>query len=168
MINPLNATMDWYHTVFDSMRLSRRAITKNMRTAINRKFAFAGKPKEEAIAMIDQSEKELNHVVILALVAAFESTVRKHLVDLIASNELPQRVRKTISKSIDRWRLSSQLIDVCDNPSIRGEVKQLVGYRDWVAHGGHLLDKPLPPNVRPVDAHKRLTRFLVEVGIIET
>jgi len=47
------------------------------------------------------------------------------------------------------------------DPVVRGQVKQVIDYRNWVAHG-QTLAKPGPTNVVPVKAHQVLTAFLVQ------
>ena len=48
---------------------------------------------------------------------------------------------------------------------MRGQVKQIIDYRNWVAHG-QTLAKPAPTNVVPVKAHQVLTDFLLQADVI--
>jgi len=49
---------------------------------------------------------------------------------------------------------------------IGGQVKQIVGYRNWVAHGRSTAEPP-DGNVSPRMAFEQLTRFLIEAGIVD-
>jgi uncharacterized protein YutE (UPF0331/DUF86 family) len=168
MSNSLDSIIDWYRIASDSMRLASRVVRKRMRSAIKQTYSFAGMNSEDAVAMFDKSQGELDNVVILALVAAFERMLRQHLVNVVATS-LTAGLRETMSDSIERWSFSTQLIPALEMvpENLRGEVKQLVNFRDWVAHG-HFINVPRPANVRPVDAHRRLTEFLAQAGVIQT
>jgi hypothetical protein len=48
-----------------------------------------------------------------------------------------------------------------------GQVKQIIGYRNWVAHGRATSDPP-DGNVTPQAAFNRLSEFLRLAGIIES
>jgi hypothetical protein len=110
--------------------------------------------------------------VVLALTAIFERTLRDYLVQMPLTAVPPgdphgDAVREEIVKDIELWNISTRVTEVFPavDPAVRGQVKQIVAYRNWVAHG-HSLAKPAPTNVVPVQAHQVLTTFLLQAGVI--
>jgi hypothetical protein len=172
MANPLDPILVWYKTAHDSLRVTRRVITQAIPGAITDKHVFHTKTPAECESALTQAQDELDRVVVLALTAIFERTIRDYLSTLpvIAAptgNLHHDAVRGEILNDMEMWNISSRVIDLFDvvDPALRGQVKQIIKYRNWVAHG-HTLTEPPPVNTNPADAHQRLTDFLAQAGVI--
>jgi hypothetical protein len=172
MTNPLDGIMAWYTTAHDAHRVTRRVIEKATPKIITKKYVFHGKAQSENEADLDRAIEELNRLVILALTAIFERTLRDHLCALpvIASpsgNPHHDAVRSEILKDVEFWNISSRVLDLFAtvDGTLRGEVKQIIDYRNWVAHGRTSAGPP-PVVMTPAKAHLRLTAFLTQAKVI--
>jgi len=171
MANPLDPVMEWFRTAFDSIRVTQRTLTQGLAGAVTNRHVFYGQPLTDCKAQLQAAKEELERLVVLALTAIFERTLRDYLVQMPLTSLPPgdphgDAVREEIIKDIEFWNISRvlEVFPVVD-PDVRGRVKQIVDYRNWVAHG-HTIAKPAPTNVVPVKAHKDLTTFLVQAGVI--
>jgi hypothetical protein len=171
MTNPLDPVMDWYRTANDSMRVTERALNKNIKEAFTARHVFSTLAVAESRRRIEAAKQELGRVVVLMLVAVFERTLRDFLLDIprsaISSAEpVHQAVREAVLDDIEFWR-SEDVIDVFQAvpKDLRGLIKNIIKYRNWVAHG-HWLAKPPPANIDPVMAYRRLSEFLQKAGLI--
>jgi hypothetical protein len=172
MANPLDPVMEWFRTALDSMRVTQRTLDKGLAGAVTNRHVFYRQPLTDCTARLQAAKKELERLVILALTAIFERTLRDYLVQmpltaLPPGDPLGDAVREEIIKDIEFWNISTRVTEVFPgvDPAVRGQVKQIVDYRNWVAHG-HALAKPAPTNVVPVKAHQQLTAFLLQAGVI--
>ena len=172
MVNPLDPIMRWQETALDSMRVTRRVLTQKIARAVTNRHVFSRETLAESLARLDEAKEELERLIVLALTAAFERTLRDYLMQ-IPRNALPpgdahrDAVREEIVKDIGFWNISERVLEVFPtvDPAIRGQVKQVILYRNWVAHG-HTLALPPPSNVVPRDAYQRLTTFLLQAGVV--
>lgn len=172
MTNPLDPILTWYTTAKDSIRVTRRVVTENVAGAITAKHAFHGRAAADNEAALERAQEELDRLVVLALVATFERTLRDHLASLsvvAAATGVPlhDQVREEINKDMELWNISSRIIELFGavDPNLRGQVKQIVRYRNWVAHG-QTQNQPPPIAISPPEAHQRLTEFLRQAGIV--
>lgn len=172
MNNPLDPILMWYTTAKDSIRVTRHAVTKNVAGAITAKHAFHGRVAADNEAALERAQEELDRLVVLALVATFERTLRDHLVSLsvvTAATGVPlhDRVRGEIYKDMEFWNISSRVIELFAtvDVNLRGQTKQIIDYRNWVAHG-QTQNQPPPIVMSPPKAHQWLTEFLRQAGIV--
>lgn len=173
MANPLDPVLAAYLTTRDALRIANRAARRKPPNLIrDRHTRFYGVPIDEVVLNVEASEQELNRLVVLAMVAVFERTLRDTVAGRIklrlsAESETERRIADQIARDIDFWKLSESLLNVFDgvDGSLRGNVKQLVDYRNWVAHG-HTIALPPPVNALPEKAYERLTAFLQQAGIL--
>jgi len=172
MANPLDPVMEWYRTALDSMRVTQRTLNKGLAGAVTNRHVFFKQPLTDCTARLQAATEELERLVVLALTAIFERTLRDYLVQmpLIAlphGDPHGDAVRDEIIKDIEFWNISTRITEVFPgvDPAVRGQVKQIIDYRNWVAHG-QTLAKPAPTNVVPVKAHQVLTDFLVQAYVI--
>ena len=171
--NPLDRVLKWYRTTLDSIRVTERVVKQRIPRAItNRHASFKSDEISDNIIALEEAKKELARVVVLALVAVFERTLRDHL-KLIPIAALPpgdsQRdaVREAMLDDIEYWNITSRVLELFPavDANLRGQVKQILEYRNWVAHG-HTIGNPPPSNVDPAQAYQRLSAYLTQAGIL--
>ncbi len=172
MANPLDPVMQWYQTALDSIRVTQRALNQGIAGAVTNKHVFFGQPVADCTAWLEAAKEELERLVVLALTSIFERTLRDYLTDFPRAALPPgdphrDAVREEIIKDIEFWNISSRVGEVFPAvaPPVRGQAKQIIDYRNWVAHG-HTLARPAPSNIVPGKAHQHLTEFLVQAGVI--
>jgi hypothetical protein len=172
MANPLDLVMEWFHTALDSMSVTQRTLNQGLAGAVTSRHVFYRRPLTDSTARLQEAKKELERLVVLALTAIFERTLRDYLVQMPLTALPPgdphgDAVRDEIIKDIEFWNISTRVIEVFPgvDAAVRGQAKQIIDYRNWVAHG-HTLAKAAPSNVVPVKAHQQLTIFLLQAGII--
>ena len=177
--NPLDQVLAWYQTTLDSLRVTERAIKQSIPRAVTtRHSSFHGNRIEVNIAKLEDSKAELGRVVVLALTAIFERTLRDYVGGLsvvanATSDPIHDRVRSWILEDSERWNFRGRLVDlfVTVDEALQSQVKQIIDYRNWVAHGHAFRRSPTssvtpPPNITPPQAHQRLTEFLTQAGIL--
>ncbi|HEY5314275.1 MAG TPA: hypothetical protein VIK18_17210 [Pirellulales bacterium] len=130
--------------------------------------------EDEGLDRIGAAKQQLDGLVVLALVATFERLLRERVLDVVRGH-IPEddvfldSIRAQINSDVEFWRFSDELIEAFANVerSTRDGAKQLVRFRDWVAHARHAASPPDPPPVsaEPQMAYQRLTQFLREAGI---
>lgn len=172
MANPLDPVMAWYQIALDSIRVTRRVVEQQIAGAVTAKHVFFARPQADNVTGLEEAKKELARLVVLSLTAIFERTLRDYLNQIPVAALPPgdphrDAVRNELIKDIEFWNISSRVLEVFPavDPNLRGQVKQIIDYRNWVAHG-HSLGKPPPSNVVPEDAYLRLTDFLAQAGVV--
>jgi hypothetical protein len=176
MTNPLIAIMDWYKVALDSMRVTARVIRKDIKNAITNRHVLYHEPsKEQSLARIEVAEEELSNLVVLSLVATFERTLRDYAMErpgriIVSDDPVDAAIHEAILNDIEYWRIADRLITLFQThvtPEHLGHVKQIIGYRNWVAHGR---STPIPPDgkVIPKVAFEALSRFLSLAAIIDS
>jgi hypothetical protein len=172
MDNPLDPVMAWFKTARDSLRMSQRTLEKDIPDAVVAKYVFYAKPLEECESLLDSAKDEIERVVVLSLTAIFERTLRDHLVQypnnaMQSGDPTEVAVRTELTRNIEFWNFSSQVVEVFPNVStdVKGNVKQIIQFRNWVAHG-HSAGVAPPINLVPAKAYQQLTEFLTQAGIV--
>ena len=171
MTNPLDASLAWYTTARDSLRVTRRVLDTDIAGAISDKHIFFTQTDEEKRYGLEHAQRELDRLVVLGITAIFERTLRDHLRGRLIAGDSPldpntTAFHKAITEEIEFWKFSPRLIDLFPSvdTQLRGQVKQIIRYRNDVAHGK-------PPshnhNTNPVDAFLRLTDFLAQSGVLQ-
>lgn len=174
MSNPLDPIMEWFLIALDSLRVTRRALNREVPDIVLPKHAsFYGKPLDTSLEGLDSAEQQVADLVVLSLVATFERTVRDFLIghprlSPRSTDDIDARTRRQILADMEYWKMAEEVLpifaDAVDANTI-GLVKQAIDYRNWVAHGR---SKTRPPksNVAPQFAYKILAGFLQEAGIL--
>ena len=174
-MNPLEQIMDWYVTARDAIRVTERVITSSIVGAITEKHKFHAEPPPKNLQALESSRNELDNMVVFLLVAATERLLREHIFTLLDNRFAPGNlVEKSIGKQAhddaEQWKFRAELLPVFVTApeNLRGRVKQLVEFRDWVAHG-HQWGTTMPQspvNVVPKYAFDTLKDFLATAGVI--
>lgn len=171
-MNPLDGILEWYQTVLDALRVTTRVIDRKIPDAITNRRVFFVLSDEESKKKLGDAKTELDNLVVLAMVAVFERLLRDRVIAMVAAafpgaNPSTDAIGSELAKDAEFWNVSSRLIDVFVTvpEDIRGNAKQLVDFRNWVAHA-HFLAHPSPINAEPKMAHRRLSEFLRLANLI--
>jgi hypothetical protein len=171
-LNPLDPVKDWYATAYDALRDVRRVVSQAAPGLVTDRHGFFGAALEDNLARLAEALEQLNRVAVLSMGAVFERTLRDHLsaiptAALPAGDPVRDAVREAVVEDIEFWNFSQRLVGVFEarvNTDLLGQIRQLIEYRNWVAHG-HTLSEPKPLNITPGDAHARLTDFPTQAGV---
>jgi hypothetical protein len=154
--------------------------TPLMNWAILSKYAaFHGLPSADAVNQLTKSVTELDRLVVVELAAVFERTLRNHLTQsaavwLPSQNKGDEQFvfRELVTEKIEKFEFKSELIDLFPavdviDLKLRMKAKQVVEFRNWVAHGKHTdPTAKQPSNVTAEDAYQYLTGFLKAAKIV--
>jgi len=174
-MNQLQEIMDWYQTAVDALRVTTRVVGRGGAGILTARHIFRDLPANESLARLGMAGEQLNNLNILAMVAVFERLLRDYVVSIVQSRfqapgEIETRIAENIQADAEFWNFSNRLVDVFANvpADLRGRVKQFIDFRNWVAHARHAAasPEPAPINVAPKDAHRVLTAFLLQAGLV--
>jgi hypothetical protein len=174
-MNPLDEILQSYNTTRDALRMAQRVVQQNITGAITDRHSFFGQTVQENESRLQTAQEELDTTVVLSLVAAFERLLRNHVMQeldqqLTCANEVHRGIRTQVNHDVEFWRIADDLVAVFVTVSanVRGQARQMVEFRDWVAHGKRWKSVPEAPstNVIPVYAHRILSDFLRSAGVI--
>jgi hypothetical protein len=173
-MNPLSPIMAWYKVIRDAMRVSARVLRQEIPGVITDKHVFHYEPALESLQRLSDANGELDDLVVLSLVATFERTLRDFVMTrpakiLVGGDAIDEAIHSEILKDVEYWRIADRLAGVFKGrveAGRLGQVKQIVGYRNWIAHGRATATPP-DGNVAPQFAYEQLTGFLHLAGIID-
>lgn len=172
MPNPLAPVLASYKAAWDALDVIRLAIGAGIALPTNPAHVFHTQTDAEKLAAVAAAKIEVERLGMVSLVATFERTLRDHLDALPvvagpATDPLHTAVRSEIIRDMEMWNISSRVIELfaAVAPAVRGQVKQIIKYRNWVAHGRTLIEPP-PIVILPPAAHQRLTDFLTQADIL--
>ena len=153
-------------TAHDAIRVTRRSLTRQP-GVVQSKHVFHAQTAQESDVALDRAAEELRRVAVLALVATFERRVRDSLIDRVKTGLADPALVDAAVEELQMWNFKQRLIGACSgvNDSLAGQVKQLIDYRNWVAHGKTTAE-PAPVATNPQAAHARLSDFLRQAGMI--
>lgn len=175
-MNELDAIWQWYQIASDSLRISRRAalvLFPRPANLIQPKFsAFYDQPHEHVDSRLTFAGENIDNLVVLHIVATFERLLRDRVASVIESSDLRKdgfkaNIRRQCIADSEFWQYADRLIDLFDSVSnnLRMQAKQLVRFRDWVAHGRRLVEPEPPSNCTPVFAYQTVKQFLLEAQL---
>jgi len=130
-----------YEALKDSIKITRRSINHEMYSLHNRTI-FWGEQKTEMLERLSGTVEELDDIMILSLFASFERELRVFIQNIVDGNinkstRTIERITSLTTDSIERWTVNDMVeafSDIVDE-NLRGKVKQIYEYRNWVAHG---------------------------------
>ena len=173
MTNPLDPTLDGYKVAIESMKVTERVIRRGLPRPILAGLTFSKEPSDSSLAKIEAAKRQIDDLVVLNLVAVFERFLRDRLASLprlsAASTRGPDRgLRRQILADLEYWKMAEEVLplftDTVDSNTI-GQVKQAIGYRNWVAHG-RASSRPPAAYINPQFAYDVLSRFLIQAGLL--
>lgn len=174
MSGPLDAVMEWLRTASDGLRVARRVLTGDPAKAVNDKHVFYYDPTpDHSVRRLDAARNEIDDLAIVVMVAVFERRLRDHLAGLppVAvpfSDPLAEAVRGQLLDDMEFWENSKKLLGLFQSSvpaDLIGQVRQIIDYRNWVAHGRNPR-KPPGVTLTPVQVHERLSEFLRLAGAV--
>jgi hypothetical protein len=138
-----------YLTVKDTIKVTQRSIKVTLRSlskespSLHDRTIFENMKPKEVAEMIKTSEKEFSDLIVLALFANFELQLRDEILEKssilkdIIPAELGKEIDEFAQKEIEKWRIRDiiDLFKFAVDGNTRGEIKQILRYRNWVAHG---------------------------------
>ncbi|MGS1035950.1 hypothetical protein [Burkholderia glumae] len=147
--NPLAAIFQSYVVAGDCLKVARRVLeapddrlSPEQKTRLGRNTGFIGNTGAEADQALKGAKDQVTDLAILALFATFERVIieRVQLAKERIDGGQPQGYFGLLSKKFDDaveyWRFED-ILDLFENEvdgKTRGDVKQIKGYRDWIAH----------------------------------
>lgn len=159
-----------YLTIKDSIKVTRRSLSKEISILHNR-TSFKDLKSIEANQKMETAGKEFSDLTILALFASFERHLRDEIstksskLQEIIPHVLGDRINELAQKEIERWQIS-EIIDLFDfavDGSVRGKMKQILGYRNWIAHGKNPGKLPSIRNVEPKTTYETIDKFITQI-----
>ena len=160
-----------YLTVKDSIKVTRRSLSKEISILHNRTL-FEGLKSTEANQKLENAGKEFSDLTVLALFASFERRLRDEIsiksskLQEIIPAELGNRINELAQKEIKRWQII-EIIDLFDfavDGSVRGKMKQILEYRNWIAHGKNPGKLPSIRNVEPKTTYETIAVFINQIN----
>jgi|GEM_PF-3631790 hypothetical protein len=139
--------------------------------------ALYDRPAAEVERSLNEALEAIERLTVLELAAAFERSLRLALVARTGqwvTTGSPDQVafRLTVEQEIERWSYRETLIDLFPSvdavdSELRGFAKQVVRFRDWIAHGKHTDPSEARPSVVEAErAFERLSAFLRAAGLV--
>ncbi len=171
--NPLIPMRLAYDTAKECYKIANRAIKTKEQTARKRLLQRTRLETEiitEAEAIIKESNKQSDDLFVLALWATFERFIRDDLQKRgkILCNSNPPvlgiSIYEHFEKEVEFWKAAEILNFLKDSlfknkTNVIGHAKQVLAYRDWVAHGKNPKNPPsVTPN--PTDAYNTLNEIV--------
>ncbi len=172
--NPLPPILEAYETAKDSFKIAKRAIqtqTPQARTRLLQRTGVENTTLSEAQRRLEDSQRESNALFVLALWATFERFLRDYLQQKgtellhIKPPILGNSVYEHFEKEVEFWKTTEILEFLKESlfrhqPDLIGQAKQILAYRDWIAHGKN--PKKLPATTpKPTDVYKILNEIVV-------
>lgn len=159
-----------YRAVRDSIKVARRSISKEMFRLHNRTI-FEDKQLSEVLPLTASADKELSDLIVLALFAGFERQLRDEILNKssklqeVVPTALGERLDVLAKKEIERWR-TDEIIDLFDfavDGNIRGRMKQILEYRNWIAHGKNPDKLPSAKTTEPKTTYDTILDFITQI-----
>jgi hypothetical protein len=159
-----------YLTVKDSIKVTRRSLAKEISMLHNR-TRFEDLKSFEANQMMETAGKEFSDLTVLALFASFERQLRDEIstksskLQEIIPHVLGDRINELAQKEIERWQIGEiiGLFDFAVDGNVRGKMKQILEYRNWIAHGKNPGKLPSIGNVEPKTTYETIADFIAQI-----
>jgi len=171
--NPLPQMLLVYKTARDSFRIAERAIKTREPKAKQRLLQRTGveiATLSDAERMIEESNKESDALFVLGTWAAFERFLRDDLQKrgrLLRGNNPPalgNSIYQHFEKEVEFWK-PAEILDFLkeslfkNRADLIGHAKQILAYRDWIAHGKNPKTPP-STDMKPLAAYKTLDEIV--------
>ena len=173
MPNPLDPVWEWYQLTLDCLRVTQRTARIGLDRAVTDKHATLFHRDRDARQQVIQDAKgALGRLAVVDLAAVFERTLRLHLTTALTGFMTGTHpvfggaLQRQVESAAEWWKFE-ELVDLYPtiDGGVRGQVKDVIKFRNWAAHGRHATAEPAPSNITPEEAYPRLTAFLTAAGI---
>ncbi len=175
--NPLPHIHDVFLSVAESLKLSRIVLSNTPTASLTAKAPTLAHKLHSPNAQqwLKSMQKETEDLFILQLWASFERFLRQYLQQKgrVLQQQLPVELGEALydffAKEVEFWKPEAMLDilkaslfqDSEDNRKLLGYAKQVLKYRDWIAHGRNP-DK-LPPAVINIEMAYQHLNSIVEL-----
>jgi len=159
-----------YLTVKNSLTVTRRSMNKKI-SILHRRTIFEELKLNDLNPMLKSADNELADLIVLGLFASFERQLRDEILDKssklqeIIPRELGERLTILAQREIERWRIG-EIIDLFNftvDGDVRGKLKQILKYRNWIAHGRNPNDLPSVPSTDPKTTYETILEFFSQM-----
>jgi len=144
----VNSVFSVYEILKDSIKVTRRSINKDL-NELHNQTVFFGEQRDNMLKKMSAVEIDLDDIMVLSLFASFERELRFSIKEIIDKNTIkinPTLIKLTTktTDSIERWTVIDMVDALSDvvSEEMRGKVKQIYEYRNWVAHGKNTYKLP--------------------------
>jgi len=165
--NPLKPVWITYEASKDALKITKRTITHDDKETLLFRTTFESQELAEANQTIENSLKEVEDLFVLSLWSTFERFIRRYLGATLQTTQpitLAHPIYEYFCDEVEFWK-PNQILDLLKrslfstNPHIIGQAKQIIEYRDWVAHGKNPNKQP-SSNITPHFAYKILNEIV--------
>jgi hypothetical protein len=168
----INEVLTTYNVINESLEMIKTLAPKPIDPAIVEKTFAKGKSAAEIGTTIDRQRKEFNDVMVASLFAAFERELRQAFLNAVntdwsAHSPTMLNIKGISTDAIERWAILDMvaaLRDVVDG-DLRGKVKEIYAYRNWVAHGKNSRRTPAQ-QFYPRSVFMELSRFIQQAATV--
>ena len=161
--NPLDSVWNSYETTIDCFEAAQEVIKQQQFKFFS---ATTWPTQPEARQNISNALKEVNDLFVFSLWATFERFVITYLqnkgavLQTIAPLDLAYPLYEQFRKEVEFWNQKEILellkhLSALDKHSI-GQAKQILDYRNWIAHGKDIQKKSLVKTMTPVYTYQIL------------
>ncbi len=171
--NPLQHILLVYKTARDSFKIAERAIKTKEPKAKQRllqRTCVETPTLTDAMRMIKEGNKESDTLFVLNMWATFERFLRNDLQErgkLLRNNKPPAlgySIYQHFEKEVEFWK-PGEILDFLKESLFKnrihliGHAKQILAYRDWVAHGKNPKNPP-SSDIKPLAAYNTLNEIV--------
>jgi hypothetical protein len=171
-VDSINEVLTTYIVLDNSLEMIKTLGSKPIDPAFVEKTFAKGKSTTEIGTTIDRQRNEFNDVMVASLFAACERALRQAFLNAVhtdwSTHSLTMlNIKGITTDAIERWAvldMIAALRDVVDG-NLRGEVKEIYAYRNWVAHGKNRRRTPTR-QFYPRQVYKTLSLFIQQAASV--
>jgi len=169
-IDDLVSIFDDYLTIQNSLKITRRSLSEKTPLSKNRTI-FDEMKYSEAEKKLKTAKKEFSNLIVLSLFAQFERQLRDEiaaksskLLEIIPI-ELAESLNQLTQKEMERWRIEEviDLFKFAVDGNLRGQMKQILEYRNWLAHGRNVNKLPSIRKADPQTTFDSILGFITQI-----
>jgi len=172
LFNPLLIAWENYEASRDALIITKRAVTHNNNETLLFNTIFKTKNPTDAKRTVENSLKEVEDLFFLSLWSKFERFLRTYLQQKGATLQMTQPAAlahpmyEYFCDEVEFWK-PNQMLDLLkktlftSHSHLIGQAKQILAYRDWVAHGKN-------PNKHPSSSIRAKFAYDTLNDIVET
>ncbi len=167
-INPLNLIWEAYETSQGCFKIAEKSFKHADKEKLVVKTCLGLKTENQAQNLIQQSRATAKDLFVLALWATFERFLRSYLqikaekLRTIQPPTLASSFYQQLYRELEFWKpddMLDLLKSILPNSNLIGQAKQILEYRDWIAHGKNP-DKCPSATITPTFAYETLSEIV--------